>query len=98
MHAAFEIAARLHRVERGAGRELLGRFACLSALLSVPLRASSQALADAQTAADVLNVADFEALARARLPPAHFGFLATGADDDRTVVLNHEAYSHLQIR
>ena len=23
MHAAFEIAARLHRVERGAGRELL---------------------------------------------------------------------------
>jgi 4-hydroxymandelate oxidase len=81
-------------------RELLGRFACLSALLSVPLRASSQALADAdaQTAADVLNIADFEALARAKLPPAHFGYLATGADDDRTVVLNHEAYSHLQIR
>jgi 4-hydroxymandelate oxidase len=50
------------------------------------------------TADQVLNVADFEALARARLPPAHFGYLATGVDDDRTVSLNHEAYSHIEIR
>src|SRR3984885_1227914 len=46
----------------------------------------------------VLNVADFEALARAQLPPAHFGYLATGVDDDRTVFLNHDAYSHIEIR
>lgn len=51
------------------------------------------------TAADqVINVADFEALARAALPPAHFGYIATGVDDDRTVVRNHEAFSHYQIR
>ncbi len=50
------------------------------------------------TADQVLNVADFEALARTKLPPAHFGYLATGADDDRTVVLNHDAYSHIEIR
>ena len=49
-------------------------------------------------AGQVLNVADFEALARAKLPPAHFGYLATGVDDDRTVFLNHEAYSHIEIR
>lgn len=49
-------------------------------------------------ASDVLNVADFEALAQARLPIAHFGYIATGADDDRTVALNHEAYSHIEIR
>lgn len=51
------------------------------------------------TAADqVLNVMDFEALARDALPPAHFGFLATGADDDLTVTRNHEAFAHYEIR
>lgn len=39
------------------------------------------------TSADqVLAVIDFEPLARDVLPPAHFGYIATGADDDRTVI------------
>ena len=51
------------------------------------------------TAADqVLNIMDFEPLARSALPPAHFGYIATGADDDQTVVRNHEAFSHYEIR
>jgi 4-hydroxymandelate oxidase len=50
------------------------------------------------TAEQVLNVAEFEPLARAALPPAHFGYIATGADDDRTVVCNHDAFSHYAIR
>jgi (S)-2-hydroxy-acid oxidase len=51
------------------------------------------------TSADqVLNVSEFEPLARVALPPAHFGYIATGADDDRTVLCNHEAFSHYQIR
>jgi 4-hydroxymandelate oxidase len=50
------------------------------------------------SADQVLNVADFEALARAALPPAHFGYIATGADDDRTVTRNHEAFAHYEIR
>jgi (S)-2-hydroxy-acid oxidase len=51
------------------------------------------------TSADqVLNVSDFEPLARVALPPAHFGYIATGADDDRTVIRNHEAFSHYEIR
>ncbi len=51
------------------------------------------------TAADqVLNVMEFEALARDALPPAHFGYIATGADDDRTVQRNHDAFSHYEIR
>ena len=41
---------------------------------------------------------EFEALARDVLPPAHFGYIATGADDDRTVVRNHDAFSHYEIR
>lgn len=50
------------------------------------------------SAGQALNVMDFEPLARDALPPAHFGYIATGVDDDRTVVRNHEAFSHYEIR
>src|SRR5512137_361811 len=51
------------------------------------------------TSADqVLSVMDFEAIARTRLPPAHFGYIATGVDDDATVVRNHAAFADYQIR
>lgn len=46
----------------------------------------------------VLDVMEFEELARKTLPPAHFAYLATGVDDDRTVHLNHEAYQQVEIR
>jgi (S)-2-hydroxy-acid oxidase len=45
-----------------------------------------------------LNVLDFEPAARNALPPAHFGYLATGVDDDATVRANREGYSRIQIR
>jgi (S)-2-hydroxy-acid oxidase len=50
------------------------------------------------SAEQALDVMDFEAVARKVLPPAHFAYLATGVDDDATVGINHEAYSHLEIR
>jgi 4-hydroxymandelate oxidase len=46
----------------------------------------------------VLDVMEFEELARQALPPAHFAYLATGVDDDRTVHLNREAYQQVEIR
>jgi 4-hydroxymandelate oxidase len=45
-----------------------------------------------------LDVLEFEAAARKALPPAHFGYLATGVDDDATVRANREGYSRIQIR
>jgi 4-hydroxymandelate oxidase len=45
-----------------------------------------------------LDVMDFEPIARKVVPPAHFGYLATGVDDDATVRANREGYSHIQIR
>jgi 4-hydroxymandelate oxidase len=45
-----------------------------------------------------LDVMEFEAAARKALPPAHFGYLATGVDDDGTVHANHEAYARYEIR
>ena len=47
---------------------------------------------------DALNVFDFEPVARKSIPPAHFGYLTTGVDDDRTLRENHEAYSRIQLR
>ena len=45
-----------------------------------------------------LDIMDFEAAARKALPPAHFGYLATGVDEDGTVRANREGYSRIQIR
>ena len=59
------------------------------------LRQDDSSLASADQALDVL---DFEAAARKALPPAHFGYLATGVDDDATVRANREGYSRIQIR
>ena len=47
---------------------------------------------------DVLNVMDLEPLARKALPPAHWGYLATGVDDDFTLRTNIEAFHHYQLR
>jgi isopentenyl diphosphate isomerase/L-lactate dehydrogenase-like FMN-dependent dehydrogenase len=48
--------------------------------------------------AEAINVFEFEAAARKALPPAHFGYLATGVDGDATLEANHEAFSHYQLR
>ena len=45
-----------------------------------------------------LDVLDFESAARKAIPPAHWGYLATGVDDDATVRANRDGYSHIQIR
>jgi len=85
-------------------RRLLRGLGLAPALLGMPRfglgAPGAESLPDAPALAanQVLSVADFEALARAKLPPAHFGYLATGVDDDRTVFLNHDAYSHIEIR
>jgi isopentenyl diphosphate isomerase/L-lactate dehydrogenase-like FMN-dependent dehydrogenase len=49
-------------------------------------------------AEDALDVFDFEAVARRTLPPAHFGYLATGTDADDTVRANREAFGRYQLR
>jgi isopentenyl diphosphate isomerase/L-lactate dehydrogenase-like FMN-dependent dehydrogenase len=45
-----------------------------------------------------LNVFDFEAVARQKLPPAHFAFMATGVDDDGTLRANRDGFARYQLR
>jgi len=47
---------------------------------------------------EAVNVFDFEAAAREKLPPAHFGYLTTGVDDDATLRANRAGFSKFQIR
>lgn len=47
---------------------------------------------------DALEVMDFEAAAHKALPPAHWGYMASGVDDNLTRDLNHEAYKRIQLR
>ena len=47
---------------------------------------------------EALNVFDFETVAKRELPPAHWGYLATGTDDDATIRANREGFEHFQLR
>lgn len=47
---------------------------------------------------DALSVMDFEPVARKTLSPAHWGYMATGVDDDKTLRMNREAFDHYQLR
>jgi 4-hydroxymandelate oxidase len=49
-------------------------------------------------AKDAVDVMDFEPAAHKALPPAHWGYLATGVDDDKTLRSNREAFDHYQLR
>ena len=79
----------------------------LQAMLATPVLAglgtSMKALGqDADpviTAADkALDVFDFERVARAKLPPAHFGYLATGVDGDATLQANAAGFANYSLR
>jgi isopentenyl diphosphate isomerase/L-lactate dehydrogenase-like FMN-dependent dehydrogenase len=47
---------------------------------------------------EALNVFDFEPAARARIPVAHWGYLATGTDDDGTIRANREGFERWALR
>jgi 4-hydroxymandelate oxidase len=48
--------------------------------------------------AEALNVFEFEAAARKVLPPAHWGYMASGVDNDESLQANLQGYSHYQVR
>jgi 4-hydroxymandelate oxidase len=44
-----------------------------------------------------INVFDFEPVARQNVPPAHFGYMASGLDDEVTLRANHEGFLKFQL-
>jgi isopentenyl diphosphate isomerase/L-lactate dehydrogenase-like FMN-dependent dehydrogenase len=49
-------------------------------------------------AGQALDIFDFEAAARRILPPAHFGYLATGVDGDATLHANTAGFANYSLR
>jgi 4-hydroxymandelate oxidase len=47
---------------------------------------------------EAINVFDFEPVCRANVPPAHFGYMASGIDDEATLRANREDFLKFQLR
>ena len=47
---------------------------------------------------DAINVFDFEPVMRAKVPPAHFGYMASGIDDEVTLRRNREDFLKFVLR
>ncbi len=50
------------------------------------------------SAKDILAVMDLEEVVHRMLPPAHWGYMASGADDDLTLKANIGAFKRIQLR
>ncbi len=82
----------------GTNRREFLKFLAASPLLGAAGTGASRSDDVIASAHDALNVFDFEAVARQKLPPAHYGYLATGVDDDATVRANRVGFSRYQMR
>jgi len=51
-----------------------------------------------RTAGEALNVFDFEPVAKQNIPVAHWGYLATGTDDDATIQANRQGFDRWAMR
>ena len=71
------------------------RFLAQSPLFAAAAQETPAVIANPKEA---INVMDFEPAARKALPPAHFGYLSTGVDDDATLRANREGFQRFQIR
>jgi 4-hydroxymandelate oxidase len=80
----------------GTRREFLKFLAASPLFAAIPPQALQEYVIS--SAAEAINVLEFEAAARKALPPAHWGYLSTGVDDDATLKANREGFSHYQLR
>jgi isopentenyl diphosphate isomerase/L-lactate dehydrogenase-like FMN-dependent dehydrogenase len=76
------------------------KFLAASPLATLPASAWQNQLVpfEMKDAKDAISVGDFEEMARRLLPPAHWGYMASGVDDDRTYRANIEGYKKIELR
>lgn len=90
------------RFTQPGSRRAFLRFLAAGPLASPDIRAAAAALAQSEnpiaSPKDAMNVFELETVAREKLPPAHYGYIATGVDDDGTLRANREGFARYQIR
>ena len=87
-----------NKVDTSSRRRFLQFLAGSPLLAYAGVAATSATGSELVTPAEALNVFDLEEIARKNLPPAHFGFLATGVDDEVTLRANREGFLKFKIR
>ena len=104
-----QAAHRRHFLKWLSASPLIGYSGLASLAAEVPLVAPSR-LSDPITWApaslqelitnpkDAINVFDFERVARQKVPPAHFGYMAAGIDDEVTLRANRQDFQKFQLR
>jgi len=93
-------------ISRGvnSNRREFFQFLAASTVLTPAVRAWAQQLAVSHepsviaSAKDALQIMDFEEAARRALPPAHWGYMASGSDDDLTLKANIDAFRHVGLK
>lgn len=82
-----------------SNRRAFLEFLAASPLLSLALNRRAWAQDDPiAAAAEALDVFDFEAVAAQVLPPAHWGYMATGVDGEDTLRANREGFKRYALR
>ena len=84
--------------DKNASRRRFLRFLAASPLAYAGMAATSPDGSEITAPSEAINVFDLEDIARKNLPPAHFGYLATGVDDDVTLRANREGFLKFKIR
>src|SRR5207249_4350699 len=77
-----------------AGEELAPRSKLPDPLTWAPMRADERI----KSPKEAINVFDFEPVCRENVPPAHFGYMASGIDDEVTLRANREGFLRFQLR
>jgi 4-hydroxymandelate oxidase len=88
-------SSRRHFLRLVASSPLLAQIDVASLLAQGGAAASSDVIA---TVAEALNVLDFEAAARAKLPAWHWAWMSNGGEDGGTIRANREGFEHYAIR
>ena len=65
---------------------------------AIPADLAERLLAPVASPEEALDVFDFQRVAQRVLPPAHYGYLATGTDGDETLQANRKAFEKVYLR
>jgi len=86
-------------IARDESRRRFLQFLAGSPLLAAaPGAALAQFAAGVESPADAIDIFDLEATAAGNMPPAHWGYLATGVNGDATLRANRSAFEHYYVR